>query len=405
MDQYSNVTTVTWFTRIKESIKTVLVGIVLFLGAFPLLWWNEGRAVQTARSLDEGAGAVVSVAADKVDGANDGKLVHLSGLAQTGDVLKDTDFGIEQQAIKLTRSVEMYQWVETKTTEKKKKTGGSEKQKTTYRYEKQWSSTPHDSSDFEKPKGHENPTTQYEERISVAQNVSVGAFTLPPEMVEAIPGKTAIPITEAALAKLTPALGDKTRVSDGAFHVRPGASSADFDASQPAVGDHRIRFWVVPAAPVTIVAAQRGSSLGSYQTKAGDPILLIKSGTVSAQQVFETAQEDNATLTWILRGVGFLCMLIGIGMVFRPLVVLADVIPLLGSLLSLGTFFVALALAIPLSGLTIGIAWVAVRPLIGIPLLVGAVGILVLAFVVGRKRLLSKRAKAEQPVAVPARPG
>ena len=42
-------------------------------------------------------------------------------------------------------------------------------------------------------------------------------------------------------------------------------------------------------------------------------------------------------------------MLIGVGLIFRPLVVLADVIPLLGSLLSLGTFLIALALAIPLS--------------------------------------------------------
>jgi hypothetical protein len=290
----------------------------------------------------------------------------------------------------------MYQWVETKKTETKKKTGGSEKQKTTYRYEKQWSSSPNDSSDFEHPKGHENPSVKYEERTSVAQNVSVGAFTLPTEMVAAIPGKTAMPITEASLAKLTPTLREKTRVSDGAFHVRPSATSADFDVSGPEVGDHRIRFWVVPAAPVTIVAAQRGSSLGSYQTKAGDPIMIIKSGTVNAKLVFETAQEENSTLTWILRAVGFLCMLIGAAMMFRPLVVLADVIPLLGSLLSLGTFLVAAALAIPLSSLTIGLAWVAVRPLIGIPLLVGAVGVLVLAIVLGRKRLLSKRAKAQQ---------
>ncbi|MBW2525808.1 MAG: TMEM43 family protein [Deltaproteobacteria bacterium] len=404
MDQYSNVATVSWFTRIKESIKSVVIGLVLFLVSFPLLWWNEGRAVQTARSLDEGAGAVVSVAADKIDASNDGKLVHLSGLAQTADVLKDADFGIEQQAIKLTRSVEMYQWVEKKKTEKKKKTGGSEKQKTTYRYEKQWSSSHHDSSDFEHEKGHQNPALAYEERSSVAQNVSVGAFTLPPEMVSAIPGRSALPITEASLAKLTPALEDKTKVSDGAFHVRPSAGSADFDVSQPEVGDHRIRFWVVPAAPVTIVAAQKGSSLGAYQTKAGDPLMIIKAGTVSAAEVFETAQDENRMLTWILRGVGFLMMLIGAALIFRPLVVLADVIPLLGSLLSLGTFLIALAIAIPLSSLTIGIAWVAVRPLIGIPLLVGAVGILVLAIILGRKRLLSKRAKAAPAAPAPAPP-
>ena len=40
--------------------------------------WNEGRAVRTAESLEEGAGAVVSVPADAVDPGNEGKLVHVS---------------------------------------------------------------------------------------------------------------------------------------------------------------------------------------------------------------------------------------------------------------------------------------------------------------------------------------
>ena len=56
MDEFSEVTTVSWFSRIKESVKSVLVGVLLFCASFPLLWWNEGRAVQTARSLDEGSG-------------------------------------------------------------------------------------------------------------------------------------------------------------------------------------------------------------------------------------------------------------------------------------------------------------------------------------------------------------
>jgi len=47
-----------WFSRIGESIKGLLFGGVLFLGSFPLIWWNEGRAVQTYESLQEGRGAL-----------------------------------------------------------------------------------------------------------------------------------------------------------------------------------------------------------------------------------------------------------------------------------------------------------------------------------------------------------
>ncbi len=36
----------------------MLFGLVMFVAAFPIIYWNEGRAVRTARSLTEGLGAV-----------------------------------------------------------------------------------------------------------------------------------------------------------------------------------------------------------------------------------------------------------------------------------------------------------------------------------------------------------
>ena len=57
------------------SIKGILFGLVAIPVCVILLWSNEGRAVTTANSLKEGAAAVVAVAADKVDAANDKILV------------------------------------------------------------------------------------------------------------------------------------------------------------------------------------------------------------------------------------------------------------------------------------------------------------------------------------------
>ncbi len=56
-DTFTEVTSQSWWSRLGDSIKAVLVGIVMFLVSFPLLFWNEGRAVQTAKSQKEGAGA------------------------------------------------------------------------------------------------------------------------------------------------------------------------------------------------------------------------------------------------------------------------------------------------------------------------------------------------------------
>ena len=105
-DDYTEVTSQGWGSRIMESIKGVLVGGAFFVGSFPLLIWNEGRAIKTARSLEEGAGAVVSVPADRVDAGNQGKLLHVSGQATTSETLADSDFGVSANAIHLKRVVE-----------------------------------------------------------------------------------------------------------------------------------------------------------------------------------------------------------------------------------------------------------------------------------------------------------
>ena len=72
-DTHTEVTTESWGSRIGSSLGGIVVGILLIIASFPTLFWNEGRAVKTAQSLEEGGGAVVSVAVDRVDPQNEGK--------------------------------------------------------------------------------------------------------------------------------------------------------------------------------------------------------------------------------------------------------------------------------------------------------------------------------------------
>ena len=83
-NSFTETTSTSWFGRLRHSVGGVVIGLVLIVGMVVLLFWNEGRAVTTARSLAEGAGAVVSVGADAVDAANEGKLVHVSGTGDDG---------------------------------------------------------------------------------------------------------------------------------------------------------------------------------------------------------------------------------------------------------------------------------------------------------------------------------
>ena len=387
-DSFTETTSQGWFSRIIGSIKSVLFGLVMFLVSFPLLFWNEGRAVRTAKSLEEGAGVVVSVPADAVDAGKEGKLVHLSGQATTTETLADGEFGVQANAIKLIREVEMYQWDEDKKSETKKKLGGGEETVTTYSYSKEWSDQLIDSSNFKETSGHENPSQfPIEARQKTAAKVTLGAFTLSEPIVSDLDQSETLAVDSATLPA---AMKDQVKANASGYYR--GA-----DPASPAVGDVRITFKVVKPAVISLVARQVRDTFEAYQAQAGDTILLVKYGTLSAQAMFEAAQRENAILTWILRGLGWFLMFLGLTMVFRPIAVFGDVIPLFGTLLGAGIGVFAGLTSIVLSLVTIAVAWIFYRPLLAIALLVVAVGSLALLI-----RLGLKKRQAASPAAAPA---
>jgi hypothetical protein len=386
-DNFTDITSQGWLSRIGQAITGVLVGLVLVLVAFPLLWWNEGRAVRTARSLQEGASAVISVPFDRVDAANEGKLVHLSGEATTSETVSDPEFGVSApSAIKLVRNVEMYQWQEEKKSQERSKLGGGKETTTTYTYSTQWSGRPVDSSSFKHPEGHGNPGSfPFESRTITAGAVTVGGFTLSPDLIAKIDTREARPVGESD-ANALPA-GSNLTMAGGVFYRGE-------NPSVPKVGDLRVKFEIVKPQVVSIVAVQRGNSFEAYQARAGNAILLLQAGTVSADSMFKAAEAENTMLTWLLRAGGFLMMLVGLVLVFRPITVFGSVIPFLGSLLGAGLGAFAFFIATSLSILTIALAWIAYRPLVGIGLLAVAGG----AFV-----LLARMRKKHAPVPAPAK--
>ncbi|MBO5437591.1 MAG: hypothetical protein J6A23_08005, partial [Thermoguttaceae bacterium] len=180
---YTETTTQSWFSRIGDSLKGILVGFVLVGVAIALLFWNEGRTVKRYRALKQGASECVEIKSDAVDAANDGKLVYTTGTMKTDDVLTDTDFpSVSVNALKLKRNVEMFQWKEESRSETVKKLGGGTETKTTYTYSTDWSSTPIDSSSFKESAGHTNPPMPYEGTEYYAENVTLGDFQVEPEV-------------------------------------------------------------------------------------------------------------------------------------------------------------------------------------------------------------------------------
>ncbi len=321
--------------------------------------------------------------------ANNQKLVHLSGKAATGETLTDPDFLIAANAIRLRRKVEMYQWQEKSESKTEKKLGGGTETKTTYSYTRAWADHPIDSSSFKEAGDHKNPSEmRYQSRDAQAEHVTLGAFTLTPSLIGMMDRYEPVAVTEQSLAALPDAMKSALKVHESSFY-------AGGDPANPQIGDTRIAFSAVLPSDVSVVSKQNGTSFEPYRASTGMEIEMLKTGVFTAQSMFESALKQNTVLTWILRAVGFFLMFFGLLLFFRPISVLGDVVPFVGSLMAFGTGLFAFVISIVLSTTTIAVAWIVYRPLLGIGLLAVAIAVLVWLAVSGKKRV----AAAAQPVA------
>jgi hypothetical protein len=390
-NSFTQVTEQSWLGQLAGSFFAVIFGIVLFFASFVLLYWNEGRAVVAIDSLNAGAHMVVSVPEGTVNPANQGHLVHVSGTVAVGRAAADPMFHITLAgAVRLQRSVSMYQWKETEHTETQKNVGGSQTTRTTYSYAKVWSASAIDSSDFKHPDGHANPVMTLHSGVFNADGVKIGAFRLESSLLQKLSGfETLAPPDTATGAGTNPSF---RREGEQFYH---GASP-----QSPAIGDMQVSFEVIKSQPVSVIAAQLGDTLAPFRGNDGRVIELVDLGTRDAGSMFQEAKSQASTLTWILRGVGFVMMVIGITLMAAPLAWLASVLPFLEGVVDAAAFFVGLVLAIPLTLATIAIAWVAHRPLLGVGLLI--VGV---AAAFGLHRLVRRRRPPAGPMTGVAPPG
>lgn len=368
VDTYTEVTHQSWFGRIGNSIVGAIFGVIFFIGGMPLLFWNEGRAVQTARILDQGAGLVKSVSSETIDAANENKLIHITGKLTTNENLTDNAFGVTQNAIRLVREVEVYQWREVSKTETRDKIGGGKETITTYNYDKTWSSSPVDSSKFKQPAGHTNPKDfAYKSATYQVNQAKVGAYSMPKSLIDDMGNVEKLSLKEG-LYKVSGAT--QPLLNDGALYFGK-------DPVTPQVGDMRVTFkWIAPQS-VSVVAGQRGSALESFTVPAGGSIAFIQAGTVSAADMFKSEQATNTVFTWILRIVGWLLMFLGVMMSLGPISAFAKFIPFIGNIADWGIMFAGFAVASFFATIIVAVAWVFYRPLIAIGLVVLGVAIVV----------------------------
>lgn len=391
-DGVTEVSTKSWFERLMDAIVGVLIGLVLVLATCAGLFWNEGRAVQTSRSLSEGSGLVVDADASRVDPANEGKLVHVQGDLKTGARIADPDLLVDAQAARLVRTPEMYQWKEETRTETRKKLGGGEETVTHYSYTRVWSDRHIDSSHFRQRTNHDNPQMRYAKFDTAARDASLGAYRPGPAALERLPARETLRVDSALTEKLRAKLGSTpVQVADGVIYLGQ-------DPGSPHVGDMRISYHVAPVGPASLIGRQAAGDVQEFQTKAGDRLLMATSGLVPAADMFHAAEQENRILTWLLRVLGLVVMWVGWYLVLRPIAVVGDLVPFIGSVLAAGAGIAAFLLTAAIAPVVVAIAWLWYRPLLSISLIVLGAGV-----AYGIRVLAHRKAAARAPtMGVPA---
>jgi hypothetical protein len=380
-------TNTSWFSRLGSAFKGILVGLFLVVACVVGLAWNEGNAVKVARGLTEGAGAVIEADASPILPANDQALVHVTGDVAVTEPLTDEEFGVTATGVKLARKVEMYQWKEESTSESRTKLGGGEETVTTYSYSQVWSSDAIDSSAFNTPSGHENPAMALASDQVYAHDATLGAYQLEENVLAQIGGAQPLPLDAEAATAIQAVAGQGRTLTVAQDQIYIGRNPA-----APAIGDTRVSYEVTPAAKISVVARQNTGGFIEYRARNGSTFLLVEDGDVPASDMFQNAQDANNMMAWIIRGVGMALLMAGFGMILAPLGVLADVLPIAGTIVRMGTGLIGFVLGLLVGTVTIALAWLAFRPVTTIIILAVGGAIAFGAYRLARSRNAKKLA-------------
>lgn len=150
-------------------------GLLIILLGIGIIFGGKVYAKGKAQAIADLQQEVVTLEAAKVDPANDGKLIYVSGLLVADVPLSDPQTGLLSQGRALKRKVEMYQWCPGKTTTTKDKNG--KKKTETGPPTEQWQSELMGSKNID---GKTNPSKFPLEASSWdAEIVKLDEFTVP----------------------------------------------------------------------------------------------------------------------------------------------------------------------------------------------------------------------------------
>jgi len=274
-----------------------------------------------------------------------------------------------------------------------------------------------DSSSFKGNQGklHINMPMPFTTEVQQAEEVNLGAFRLPPELVGQLENWT--PCTKLApeTMRLPPSYSEREFshwMANDRLWLFSGSGGGEL---LPEIGDLRVSFERVPCGEATVLAVQAGNSFVPMRWSAkvgrGGVVMLdgaddsdeseitsscaccgipcggVSEAVTSAEEIFRMAsgrrpagqllravEKDQGRLYTCLKCAGFLCIVGGLGLMGCVVPALFRVVPYVGTWIEqfgkIVFWVFALAFGVALGYITVALAWLRARPLKALLLLI-----------------------------------
>lgn len=350
-------------TEITSGGETFLLSIFAFLlGIGGLIYSlhyqfdSETREIKKEQALASGSHLVARLVPETA-AMMEGKLVYYTGNAKAEQPVKDPTTGVSVNALRLSRRVELYNWVEnTDYDTRNLPVFGGTKTTTTYTYRKEWTRKPVDSSKFRhESDGHVNPKPLLTSQDFNAGRVVVGNYVIPQTML------TKVPIDSSLDPKgtvNTSALNAKLKLP---VHLTDSEIYVGKDSKHPEVGDLKITYFSAPNGPVSIVAQKSKNTFVPFPTK-GDEVFLIQPGIAPVKAVFKHAQEELAEDIFGKRCLGWLFTFLGALLILSPMRRMFETIPFISDLVDQLCLPLAAIAAFIVNGVMLAGIWLVFKP-------------------------------------------
>jgi hypothetical protein len=307
------------------------VGILLFLGAFPVLFLNEAQ---------ENLANVAKKAVEYSETIEENTPVYSIGSMDATN--KASDLFLNGDYVVISRTVEMYGYQETQSTVNSQDR---------YTYNKAWVVNPGPTSSWL------GSNSEHPNDIPADYNTWVAA--VPPRQTAISTGLSinGVDVDYQGLdySGFKPLTLDASDVLDEDYSVQNNylyfSNQGTGASATPQVGDIRLSFSVIEFSDTGILL---GSVIDDefvpFTTKNGNTVFRFFNGETDIKSVTATLQAEYELSLWIFRGLGFLMLFIGLLLAFKPLMSLFKFVPFFGDvgnvLLTIILFLISLFLAI-----------------------------------------------------------